>query len=528
MKKSYLVGLAAGVLVLCGVVIANAAYIDFENIDIGSVGTCSTGLEPTCVFQSQGFIFSFTAQIYAPLSNISNMIIADKTIYTTVQNETKFLMTTRIPELMINQLHPFTINFEPAAEVSFDLDLSNPLAGYRIDALDANGQLISSIYATSDGSYNFVNYTTLISSVRLGVFGDSVVAGFAIDNIHTTAPVPEPPFCVSTASELHNALTTAANNGQDDIIRLVQGTYNGNFIYTSTESYGLTIEGGYTANCASKVINPENTVLDAGGSGPVLVLSSPDVKADFVVGGVTLQNGNVIGNNSGGLFIKTNAGNVTLTGNRFYNNSSSDKGGGIFIDHPQNVTLDNNFLNGNNSGGRSGAIWINIPSSAILTNNTIINAQKGSGVTIWQGRTVSLENNIMSNNIGNGLEIYDCATITLDNNTFDNNDVTSYGSDGGGIYIRGADLATLTNNTISNNKGQDGGGAKFDWPNVLNLTNNIIANNSSDRGGGAFIFRPTEVNLVNNTIFSNSCAETGGAIFLWLDIDAAMRIFTTT
>jgi hypothetical protein len=54
-------------------------------------------------------------------------------------------------------------------------------------------------------------------------------------------------FCVSDAAGLHNALSQAASNGEDDAIRIVQGTYVGNFIYASTEAFGLTIEGGYTA-----------------------------------------------------------------------------------------------------------------------------------------------------------------------------------------------------------------------------------------------------------------------------------------
>ena len=44
-------------------------------------------------------------------------------------------------------------------------------------------------------------------------------------------------FCVSNATGLQNALTTAASNGQNDEVRIVQGTYVGNFVYaTATES----------------------------------------------------------------------------------------------------------------------------------------------------------------------------------------------------------------------------------------------------------------------------------------------------
>ena len=110
-------------------------------------------------------------------------------------------------------------------------------------------------------------------------------------------------FCVTTTGELQAALTTAVSNGQDDTIKIVQGTYNGNFIYASTEAYGVTIEGGYTGACSSRAVNPANTVLDAGGSGTGLVLSSPNVAPNFGVEGITLQNGNITGKNGGGVLL---------------------------------------------------------------------------------------------------------------------------------------------------------------------------------------------------------------------------------
>ena len=69
-------------------------------------------------------------------------------------------------------------------------------------------------------------------------------------------------FCVSTATELQNALTAAQTNGEDDVIKVVQGTYTGNFTYTSDQGNSITLEGGYTAVCASRVVNPVNTLLD--------------------------------------------------------------------------------------------------------------------------------------------------------------------------------------------------------------------------------------------------------------------------
>ena len=69
-------------------------------------------------------------------------------------------------------------------------------------------------------------------------------------------------YCVANEADLIAALNEAKDNGSDDVIKIQQGTYiGGNFVYASTESFGLTIEGGYTAVVPSRVVDPANTVL---------------------------------------------------------------------------------------------------------------------------------------------------------------------------------------------------------------------------------------------------------------------------
>lgn len=60
-------------------------------------------------------------------------------------------------------------------------------------------------------------------------------------------PLRPASFCASSAAELQAALTAAASNGQADVARIVQGTYAGNFIYGTTETHEIAVEGGYTA-----------------------------------------------------------------------------------------------------------------------------------------------------------------------------------------------------------------------------------------------------------------------------------------
>jgi len=102
-------------------------------------------------------------------------------------------------------------------------------------------------------------------------------------------------FCVSNATELQNALNTATSNGENDTIRVVQGTYTstGIFNYVSSEEHSITLEGGYTAGCASREVNPSLTILDDNNSnsGSVLYFCTGG-GSDIKLEGFTIKNGN--------------------------------------------------------------------------------------------------------------------------------------------------------------------------------------------------------------------------------------------
>src|SRR5512144_1416788 len=79
-------------------------------------------------------------------------------------------------------------------------------------------------------------------------------------------------FCVSSATALQTALSTAQYNGQDNVIMVVQGTYKGNFTHDAGYGKSLTLQGGYAAGCASRVLDPTKTILDGNHAGTVLYL----------------------------------------------------------------------------------------------------------------------------------------------------------------------------------------------------------------------------------------------------------------
>ncbi|MBK8638565.1 MAG: hypothetical protein IPN92_09860 [Chromatiaceae bacterium] len=189
------------------------------------------------------------------------------------------------------------------------------------------------------------------------------------------APARAATFCVNSAASLQTALTTAAGNGADDEVRIVQGGYVGNFVYASTQANKLSLLGGFTAGCAGRTLDPVNTILDGNQVNRVLVLSAPDVAADFLVEGLTLRSGKPPPGDGGGLLAKVGGGGaVTVNRNIIENNTCGYSGGGVSIS-ATTATLANNSISGNMAGGggdfaQGGGASISA-TTATLTNNSI-------------------------------------------------------------------------------------------------------------------------------------------------------------
>jgi hypothetical protein len=227
--------------------------------------------------------------------------------------------------------------------------------------------------------------------------------------------------CVTNATELQAALNTAASNGNSDIIRVVQGTYSGNFTFSSSEGRGITLYGGYTAACASRVVNPANTTLDGGtdSTDRVLYLNQDTIGGNIIVDGFTIKNGSIAGD-GGGVYARsatsdaTRAGDVTITNNTITGNSAVKYGGVLAYSYSTsgtagNITITNNTVTGNSATQAGGGVGATSASGTLtggtvtLTNNTItgntVTAGSGGGFfTYFDGNTFNCYNNIIWGN----------------------------------------------------------------------------------------------------------------------------------
>jgi parallel beta-helix repeat protein len=266
-------------------------------------------------------------------------------------------------------------------------------------------------------------------------------------------------FCVSNATELQDALIEAQFNEADDIIRVAQGTYNGYFVYESSEGDSITMRGGYTAGCKRRELNPTNTILNGGDVGRVLEVTS-SAGGDITVDGFTIQHGGNVPN-GGGVFAQSStasgtAGTVTIANNIITENSVTANGGGVYAVSESTsgtagtVTIINNIIFGNSAPNLyAGGVYAEsyAPSGTAgtvsLTNNTITenNAQNGGGVFLGIGNTggaIAAYNNIIWGNTAtaSGDDIYlnkGSGTADSYNNNYSDMDGDTWDSESGKI-----------------------------------------------------------------------------------------------
>lgn len=308
-------------------------------------------------------------------------------------------------------------------------------------------------------------------------------------------------FCVTNSSQLHAALSTAADNDEADEIRIAQGTYAANFTYESQEAYKLTIKGGYAADCSSRVLSPSNTILSGNSSGTVLRITI-DESADFECDGITFQNGSA--GRGGGLRIDSWSGNVVVSNTIVHGNHAEEFGGGLYIYSNGTVTLSQNTIYGNESDYYGGGASIHVHEGALVMTANVIRdniADGAAGGIHASGSSVSLVNNLFYGNFApwyHGAVLVEGESIRVINNTIASN--SSEGS-GAGLTVHldeDSDSAWIYNNIIYGNSGSGGG-------------NDLLIANDQNENGVA-----SPVQLLNND-FDHSAAGTSIAIPFSID-----------
>ena len=386
-------------------------------------------------------------------------------------------------------------------------------------------------------------------------------------------PAQAAQFCVGDEAALQSALSTAQGNGENDIIKVVQGTYYGNFTFNgayNTEAYDIAILGGYAPGCGSRVIDPSNTILDGGEIAKALYVNFNSVCGNVVVDGLTFRRGYAL-YEAGGLHVSAGSdsgpgGAITVTNCNLTDNVGGYGGGAYLFSVSNsgtggNIIVTHNTVSGNTAydGNAGMSITANGYSSASSGNVTVANNTFSSNVAydyvgavgIWTSSNagsagdINVGDNVVSANesYGAGCGIYTVSQsssgragdIHLYGNSVNGN--TNYYNNGGGVFVQTQNSSgtaggniLLENNTVSGNTSyMDAGGMYISAytdtgrSGDITLRKNIISGNYAyDGGGGAFVESRCYstgligvITLNSNIIQENTAYEYYGGAYLY-------------
>jgi hypothetical protein len=239
------------------------------------------------------------------------------------------------------------------------------------------------------------------------------------------APAQAASVCISTTSGLIQAINSfdTQPDGSTLTIKLVQGTYGiGNALGQSIRSaypnvVGLQLLGGYTVGCASRQINPANTVIDGLNQAEAGLDLNLEGDAGLLVEGITFTRITGSHHRKSVLSFGLDAGTSDVATyrirfNRFVRNSARTivelSGAQLFF---VNNLVSDNALSGAAPGWPVAAVHVEYSYDAdtllSATNNTIANNSGGAGLLVdTRSQSSNRPSDITSNILwGNGTDL---------------------------------------------------------------------------------------------------------------------------
>ena len=417
-----------------------------------------------------------------------------------------------------------TIQISPAASVD-TLTITGPGA----NLLTITKPTAVGSRALFIGNNNNPPDTTTITGIN---FSDHI--GGAIDN-RSILNISDCTFTnnVSTVSG------TAIYNHQVATLTVTNSAFTGNGVPTGGGSGTIDNEG--TATVTNSIFT-SNTVGLGGGisnTGTVTVTGCTFTNNTVTSGSATGLGGGAIYSSSSVAGTAATISNSTFTGNQ---ETGGSGGGGAVRNRSGTMNISGSTFTGNTSISAGGAIQgggvTNISGSTFTGNsalgpNSATGQGNGGAISNTGGAQTTISDSVISGNsaANSGGGIYyqpnaGGALMNVSNTTIANNVANSNGDSagvGGGVYITGVGVATVTGSTISgniatlgsplpNSSGQGGG---FYVEGALTLDNSTVSGNFAQSNyGGIVDTNPggtaDQVHISNSTIVYNRAAGACG------------------
>ena len=341
--------------------------------------------------------------------------------------------------------------------------------------------------------------------------------------------------CTNPATPCHTVqyAVDAADDG--DEVLVATGVYTGVQVRAGITqvvyiSQTVAVRGGYRADFGAWDPEVYSTTLDAEGQGSVIHAVGPGITLTLESLHITGGQATTPDDKSGGgidIFQAT----AFLRNNQVYSNTAYAYGGGIALSSAT-VSLEANTIQSNTTqaplyyfGG--GALYATNCELA-LTNNIMRNntsGERGGGVYLGGGHALLVGNTFVGNQgIGRegGAVHLEAGTATLSENTFRDNSAHW----GGGVYANQGTLTLTHNLFVSNTVVVYSGGAVSLQESVGTLSHNVImSNTANNRGGGVHVYSqyiPSYVTLDANLILGNHAQNDGGGVFVMGNVVATL------
>ncbi|MBE9033416.1 filamentous hemagglutinin N-terminal domain-containing protein, partial [filamentous cyanobacterium LEGE 11480] len=429
-------------------------------------------------------------------------------------------------------------------------------AGYRegqtvtIDrSLTIQGQGALNTLITGDndfdgvGDYRIFNITATANDVTLQDLtlsrGGTPFRGGAVNNSANNLRIEDVVLSNNRSTGDGGALNNL-NNGTITILRTRfddnQSDDDGGAI--NIDSGAITLRDSFFArNQALSVANGEGGAIDIEANATVTAINTSftdnlagvDGGAIFSSGNLTLDNGSLSGNTAGrngGAVYSDNPTSpfVITTGTAFFNNQAANDGGGLYLTGNTQL-LDGGVVNntaGNEGGGiyHAGALTLtgNISNNSAVRGGGIANVGASSTIV---GNSFSIRQN-RSTDVGAGL-LNRFGTITFTSGSFEANQSDR---DGGGLWSNGS--VSLQFVGLNNNQALRFGGGLFLLGNRLNTLTNVVADQNQADTGGVISMSGTSSLVINNSRFSNNRANNFAGVLNTNSFNAGVQINGST